>query len=220
MSSHRRASLDARWSLCGTPAGTIVEPLQAADASLPWMAINAPDTVAGALRDQGRWSLDEPPRRFDAEDWWFRAEFTPPPQASEGRCSLAFGGLAGECDVWLNGMSLVGQRQYACRARLRCPNAPGGRQPAPHALCIARRTARCKAPATALAKSNGRPPATAMGSRQPPRADARLVAARARHWPMALDKLVRTRPHRAIRLTDGHRRRGRHRAPPSKFSAR
>ena len=108
VSNHRRAPLNARWTLCATPAGAIETPAQLANATEPaWQPIDAPDTVAGALRRVGRWSLDGPPKRFDAEDWWFRAVFDAPPTLNAVRRNLAFGGLAGECSVWLNGVALL-----------------------------------------------------------------------------------------------------------------
>ena len=108
VSNHRRAPLNARWTLCATPAGAIETPAQLANATAPaWLPIDAPDTVAGALRRVGRWSLDVPPKRFDADDWWFRAVFDAPPMLNAVRRNLAFGGLAGECSVWLNGVALL-----------------------------------------------------------------------------------------------------------------
>jgi beta-mannosidase len=107
VSTHRRTPLEASWSLCATPAGAVETPAQllAAD-DLAWLPIDSPDTVAGALRRAGRWSLDGPPKRFDADDWWFRATFNAPPAPNAVR-SLGFGGLAGECSVWLNGAALL-----------------------------------------------------------------------------------------------------------------
>lgn len=108
VSSHRRAPLDARWWLCATPARAIATPEQLAIADTPaWLPIAAPDTVAGALRRAGHWALDASPKRFDADDWWFRAMFDAPATLDAVRRSLAFGGLAGECSVWLNGALLL-----------------------------------------------------------------------------------------------------------------
>ena len=64
-------------------------------------------TVAAALRTLGTWSLDSPPRRFDAEDWWYRASFPRPTGSSTPRCVLGFDGLATLADVWLNGHHLL-----------------------------------------------------------------------------------------------------------------
>ncbi len=108
VSSHRRSSLDAQWSLCATPAGAIATPAQLSRATmLAWMSIDSPDTVAGAMRSAGQWSLDLPPKRFDADDWWFRAVFDAPPAVDAGLRTLSFDGLAGECSVWLNGSTLL-----------------------------------------------------------------------------------------------------------------
>lgn len=97
VSARSRVPLNARWFLCGVPAGASPDPAQLADIA-DWLPIEGPDTVAGALRNAGLWSLDDPPRRFDAEDWWFRALF----DASASNRTLAFAGLAGECCIWLN----------------------------------------------------------------------------------------------------------------------
>ncbi|MFO1239307.1 MAG: glycoside hydrolase family 2 protein [Sphingomonadaceae bacterium] len=108
VSTHLRAPLNARWSLCAASPGTIETPEQLADAiELKWLPIDAPDTVAAALRGIGQWSLDGPPRRLDAEDWWFRAVFDAQPAPEIVQRSLAFGGLAGKCSVWLNGIALL-----------------------------------------------------------------------------------------------------------------
>ncbi|HEY4067995.1 MAG TPA: glycoside hydrolase family 2 protein [Burkholderiaceae bacterium] len=109
VSTHRRSPLEARWSLCATPAGLIETPAQLQDSpAVAWQPIAAADTVAGALRAAALWSLDAAPRRFDAEDWWFRARFDAPARSlAQARRALEFGGLAGECQVWLNGAPLL-----------------------------------------------------------------------------------------------------------------
>jgi beta-mannosidase len=102
-STRHRSPLSARWSLLGTPAGSVEAPDQLPNAAAAaWIDIGGPDTVAGALREAGRWSLDGPSRRFDAEDWWFRAVFDTPASPEAVPRSLMFGGLAGACTVWLN----------------------------------------------------------------------------------------------------------------------
>lgn len=94
VSTQRRTPLLARWSL--------------RRAGGEWVAITGPDTVAAALRAIGQWSLDAPTQRFDADDWWFRAEFEAPASAAPtAHRALAFGGLAGPCEVWLNGAALL-----------------------------------------------------------------------------------------------------------------
>jgi beta-mannosidase len=108
VSPHHRTGLEARWTLCATAAGTILAPDELHRAGqLAWIPIASRDTVAGALRRARRWSLDAPTQRFDAEDWWFRAAFYAPARSGESRRSLEFGGLAGECCIWLNGVKLV-----------------------------------------------------------------------------------------------------------------
>ena len=94
VSSERRTPLAARWSL--------------RKAEGEWLEIVGPSTVAAALRAIGQWSLDAPAERFDADDWTFRAEFDAPSRlAPDARLALTFGGLAGICEVTLNGDPLL-----------------------------------------------------------------------------------------------------------------
>jgi beta-mannosidase len=55
-------------------------------------------------RAAGRFSLDGAARRFDAEDWWFRARIAKPASAADVR--LGCDGLATLASVWLNGEPL------------------------------------------------------------------------------------------------------------------
>ncbi|HXU00540.1 MAG TPA: glycoside hydrolase family 2 protein, partial [Polyangia bacterium] len=95
------------WQIRATPPGAV------ADArDLPadgWTPARAPGTAAAALRAAQAWSLESPPRRFDAEDWWWRTRF-PDPATPEGAPAdeivLGFDGLATLADVWLNGAPL------------------------------------------------------------------------------------------------------------------
>ncbi|MEP7101151.1 MAG: glycoside hydrolase family 2 protein [Burkholderiales bacterium] len=108
----RRTPLVARWQLRRVPAGTLATPtlVRAAPAE-GWLDIPAADTVASALRALGHWSLDATAQNFDADDWWFRARFdAPTPHASRVARDLRFGGLAGLCEVWLNGATLLVSR--------------------------------------------------------------------------------------------------------------
>jgi beta-mannosidase len=59
------------------------------------------------LRAANLWSLDAAQRRFDAEDWWYRVRFAPPPCAPNEELVLGFDGLATVADVWLNGVPLL-----------------------------------------------------------------------------------------------------------------
>ncbi|MEO6030790.1 MAG: glycoside hydrolase family 2 protein, partial [Burkholderiaceae bacterium] len=108
VSSHRHEPLATGWELCSVPPDTILEPtgLDAIEASA-WLPITEPASVAHALRRAGHWSLDGPARRFDAEDWWYRLHFDAACAATDERLSLAFDGLAGLCEIWLNGTRLL-----------------------------------------------------------------------------------------------------------------
>jgi len=106
VSSDCRTPLTTGWSLCSRPAGSVTQPAQWADTPADaWIAVDDATTVAAALRSAQRWSLDHPARRFDADDWWFRLRFDAP--ATTSARALAFGGLAGLAEVWLNGEALL-----------------------------------------------------------------------------------------------------------------
>jgi beta-mannosidase len=69
------------WEICATAPGRFSTPDQLGEtAPGDWLALSALEPVAAALRSSGRWSLDGPARRFDAEDWWYRVEFHAPPR--------------------------------------------------------------------------------------------------------------------------------------------
>ena len=78
-----------------------------------WIQIASLGTVAAALREAGEWSVDDPPYRFDGQDWWFRQTFdVPQTPAFEtvGRppaVVLGLDGLATWATVWLNGQLLL-----------------------------------------------------------------------------------------------------------------
>src|SRR4029077_18260124 len=79
----------------------------------------APATVAECLREAHLWSLDEPQRNFDSEDWWYRLRFTPPPRSPHEDLVLGFDGLATVADVWLNGeLLLTSDNMFLAHERL------------------------------------------------------------------------------------------------------
>ena len=67
----------------------------------PWIPAKVPGTVAQALRDAGRWSIDAP-TPLHTRDFWFRTRFT-----ATGPQTLRFHGLATIAEVWLNGAKLL-----------------------------------------------------------------------------------------------------------------
>ena len=68
IAGHQRVPVSG-WQARSTTAGAVAGP-DALDES-GW--IPAASTAADALRAAGIFSLNGPARRFDAEDWWFRA---------------------------------------------------------------------------------------------------------------------------------------------------
>jgi len=99
------------WQLCCVAPDSVTTPQAIAQAPLEWLDAGAAGTAAAALRSLQRWSLDDPPRRFDAEDWWFRARFKSPsrtaPAGGNEQVVLGFDGLATLAQVWLNGELLL-----------------------------------------------------------------------------------------------------------------
>ena len=106
ISGHDRRALSDGWEVASAPAGAIADPSALGRESLDWTSTTGPATAASALRGAGRWSLDGAPRRFDADDWWFRVRFEASP-ASGAQSWLCFDGLATLADVWLNGAHVL-----------------------------------------------------------------------------------------------------------------
>jgi beta-mannosidase len=104
VSRHTSASL-TDWRACSVPPGTVEGPDGLERAGATWTTLRRSEPIAAALREAGTWSLDGPPRRFDAEEWWYRASFPRGEDADE--ISLCFDGLATLADVWLNGAALL-----------------------------------------------------------------------------------------------------------------
>ncbi len=104
----QRVVLGGMWQICATAPGRCASPAQL-DTLAPDAWLSAPHlgTAAAMLRSAGRWSLDGPPRRFDAEDWWYRTRFTPPSLGAAEPFWLGFDGLATVADVWLNGQLIL-----------------------------------------------------------------------------------------------------------------
>ena len=92
------------WMLTSSIAGHVAEPGLLAQHQ--WLAnVPVPGTVAQALRAAGTWNL-QTPRDFDAEDWWYRCNFTHAEVAGT-RYILRLQGLATLAQVWLNGQPLL-----------------------------------------------------------------------------------------------------------------
>ena len=85
ISGHTADRLAAGWELAACAPGAIGGPEALDRSTLDWIQCAEPMTAAAALRAAGRWSLDGPPRRFDAEDWWYRARFPAEPAEPGGR---------------------------------------------------------------------------------------------------------------------------------------
>jgi beta-mannosidase len=94
VSSHLRAALDKGWEL------------REGGADAAWRPVGAPGTVASALLRQSLWSLDDPPKDFDASEWWFRTQFDAPASGAE-RLVLGLDGLATLAEVTLNDVPLL-----------------------------------------------------------------------------------------------------------------
>ncbi|HSV69330.1 MAG TPA: glycoside hydrolase family 2 protein [Methylibium sp.] len=102
----RRDPLRHGWQLCALPAGA-PPGAEAALGPADWIDAGGHGTVAAALRAAGHWSLDGPPRRFDAEDWCWRLAFDAEPAAGGESVLLLFDGLATVAEVRLNGEPLL-----------------------------------------------------------------------------------------------------------------
>jgi beta-mannosidase len=106
ISGHSSEVLAAGWRVAASAPGALAGPGALDAAALDWVPATVPATAASALRAAGRFSLDGPPRRFDAEDWWWRARFPASAAGPGAETWLCFDGLATLADVWLNGSAL------------------------------------------------------------------------------------------------------------------
>ena len=106
-SDYQRRVLSEAWELgvAGSVPSDPAEPWP--PAGILWSRAVVPGTVAASLRESGRWSLDAPPRRFDAEEWWYRVRFSAAPAVAGERVILGFDGLATFAEVRLNGRPLI-----------------------------------------------------------------------------------------------------------------
>ncbi|MBC7993871.1 MAG: glycoside hydrolase family 2 protein [Rhizobacter sp.] len=106
--SPQRERIDGGWEMCATAPGRFSEPGPLAE--IPpdqWLKAPTLGPAADQLRALKLWSLDGPPRRFDADDWWYRVEFERPDLHPAEELWLGFDGLATVADVWLNGQLLM-----------------------------------------------------------------------------------------------------------------
>ncbi len=102
MSSGHVQPLTDGWQLLATAPGAATHPVEIEKAEGEWLGALVPGTAASSLRAAGRFTLDGPGRRFDAEDWWYRGQFEATKPAPDERVVLCFDGLATLVDVWLN----------------------------------------------------------------------------------------------------------------------
>ena len=141
----RPAALAAQWRVAGTAPGA---PAPGAD-DPHWLACDAPCTAAAALRSGGRWSLDEGATPFDAQDWWWEAEFDAGTLHATGG-TLGLDGLATLAQVWLNDQPLLASDNMFVAHRV--PIAPQQLHAGRNVLRIL-----CKALAPELARRRPRP---------------------------------------------------------------
>lgn len=95
------------WELVATDPGTASDPAALVASNPAWLPALVPGTAASSLRAAGAWSLDGPPRRFDAQDYWYRCRFETPAQQDADELVLCLDGLATIADIWLNGRHLL-----------------------------------------------------------------------------------------------------------------
>ena len=113
------------WQACATAPDAVLDP---ASPLLSWGAVMEGETTTAAamMRTAGSFSLDDPrARRFDAEDWWFRARLPSIDVAPGDELALHIGGIATVADVWLDGAPLL-ESDNMFRSHERILAATGG----------------------------------------------------------------------------------------------
>jgi hypothetical protein len=121
---HHCELLDSQWEFCSSPADALPGPAALEQSHASWMPARVPGTVASSLRELGQWSLAAAPRRFDAEDWWFRCRFAAPASLPGDSLVLGFDGLACLAEVWLNGKPLITSDNMFAACEIRLPDLP------------------------------------------------------------------------------------------------
>jgi len=95
------------WMLTSSAAGTIADPVQLAQSSLPWIPnVPVPGTVAQALRAAGQWNYDST-IDLDTPDWWYRCTFAHDTTIKSAPVMLLFNGLATLATVWVNRQKIL-----------------------------------------------------------------------------------------------------------------
>lgn len=94
------------WQVCATAPNSVDDPRSP---SLAWSGtVEGPATTAAAmLRALGQFSLEGASRRFDAEDWWFKAAIPAIEPATGDELVLRVDGIATIADVWIDGESFA-----------------------------------------------------------------------------------------------------------------
>lgn len=95
------------WQVAACPPDAADGPRALDTLGLDWLPVQVPGTVAGALRDAGRWAPGQPAPDLDADDWWFRTTFDAAPPVSGERVELVLDGVATVAEAYVNG-ELVG----------------------------------------------------------------------------------------------------------------
>jgi len=135
-----RCLVDSGWAFAAAAPGSTHDRLDGLD----WKPTTAPNTAAGALRDNHAWTWDTP-LDFDAFDWWWRIRLDDS-HGPHGSAVLGFDGLATLADVWLDGVHLLSSDNMFVAHEV--PVTLGGK----HELLI-----RCAALLPELARKRPRP---------------------------------------------------------------
>jgi beta-mannosidase len=105
--SPMQAATLSGWRCASTPPGRLTRPDEVDGAGLEWYEASVPGTVAGTLRDAGRWAWgSDDEGLLDGRDWWYRCRFDAP-APGPGPWELQLDGLATLADVWCNGAHVL-----------------------------------------------------------------------------------------------------------------
>jgi len=110
-------NLTANWTLTQTAPDACVGPADLTAESTQWIPAIVPGTVAQSFLAVDRWTINDL-YNFDANDFWYKSQFSYDGVKNQQSVFLSFEGLATLCTVWLNGERILDSDNMFVRHRI------------------------------------------------------------------------------------------------------